>query len=220
MSQRITGLSHDDAGGVAKEVFAASDQFLGRTSNLVRILGNHSPYIARWFLGLVATVRQPGLGPTTDARLRNLANIKTSMTNACQYCTAHTSIYGKGLGIGADECEALDSDAYKMSPLFTDKEKAVIAWAEAMTRNTAHKEKPVWEELRRQCTDAEIVEVSMACAMFNMINRLNDSFMTELETVEYNEKQWDAVEDLSIDDIEAYAGRFAAAGQGLRGQAD
>ena len=56
----------------------------------------------------------------------------------------------------------------------------------------------------------------MASAMFNMINRLNDSFWTELEPVEYNEKQWNAVDDLSIDDIEAYAGRFAAVGQAQR----
>lgn len=62
MSQRLQGLSHEDATSVAGEVFAASDKLLGRTSNLVRILSNHSPYIARWFLGLVATVRQPDLG--------------------------------------------------------------------------------------------------------------------------------------------------------------
>lgn len=45
---------------------------------------------------------------------------------------------------------------------------------------------PVWEELKRHCTDVEIVEVSLASAMFNMINRLNESFWTELETPEYN----------------------------------
>lgn len=218
MHQRLPGLSHEDATGVAKEVFAASDQFLGRTSNLVRILSNHSPFLARWFLGLVASVRQPGLGASTDARLRNLANIKTSMTNACTYCTAHTSIYGQGLGINEEECAALDGDAYKRSPLFSDKEKAVIAWAEAMTNNTARPDKAVWEELKRHCTDVEIVEVSMASAMFNMINRLNDSFWTELESPEYNAKQWDAVEGLSIDAIEAYAGRFAEAGQAQRRQ--
>ena len=92
----------------------------------------------------------------------------------------------------------------------------MIAWAESMTRNTAQRDKAVWEELKRQCTDVEIVEVSMACAMFNMINRLNDSFWTELETPEYNKKQWNAVKGLSIDDIETYAGRFPAAGQAQR----
>jgi hypothetical protein len=80
---------------------------------------------------------------------------------------------------------------------------ALIAWAEAMTRNTAQQDNAVWEELKRHCTDVETVGVSMACAMFNMINRLNDSFWTELVTPEYNEPQWNAVSDLSIDNIDA-----------------
>jgi alkylhydroperoxidase family enzyme len=216
MSQRLTGLSHEDATGVAAEVFAASDKLMGRTSNLVRILSNHSPYIARWFFGLVATVRQPGLGAASDTRLRSLVNIKTSMINACAYCTAHTSTFGQGFGIGEAEYAALDSDAYKTSDLFTDKEKAVIAWAEAMTRNAARRDKTVWDELKRHCSDTEIVEVSMACAMFNMINRLNDSFWTELESADENKKQLAATRNLSIDNLEAYAVGFAASGQAER----
>jgi len=79
------------------------------------------------------------------------------------------STFGQGFGIGEAECEALNSDAYKTSDLFSDKEKAVIAWAKAMTRNAARRDKAVWDELKRHCTDTEIVEISMACAMFNMI---------------------------------------------------
>jgi AhpD family alkylhydroperoxidase len=213
MTQRLLGLSHDNATGIAKDVFVASDRFLGRTSNLVRILCAHSPHLARWFLGLVAAVRQPGLGASTDARLRNLANIKTSMTNACSYCTAHTSIFGRGLGITDEEIADLEGDKYKTSRLFTDREKAAIAWAEAMTLNRAQRDRKVWDDMRRSFTDTEIVEISLACAMFNMINRLNDSFWTELESDDYNQKQWNAVDGLAIDQIEDYSAGFAAAGQ-------
>ena len=216
MSQRLPGLTHEEATGTAKMVFEASDRFLGRTSNLVRILGQHSPYIARWFLGFVSAVRQPGLGATTDARLRGLANIKTSMANACTYCTARTSIFGQGIGITEEELELLQTDAYKTSPLFDDREKAVIAWSEAMTNNTAQRDKETWEAMKRHFTETEIVEISMACAMFNMINRLNDSFWTDLETEDYNRKQWNAVEGLSVEDSEAYAARFAEVGAAER----
>ena len=41
-------------------------------------------------------------------------------------------------------------------PFFNAKEKAVIAWAEVMTRNTAQRDETVWEELKRHCTDVEI----------------------------------------------------------------
>jgi len=92
MTQRLPGISDADTTGLAKEIFAASNLFLGRTSNLVRILAAHSPFLARWFLGLVAAVRQPDLGASCDVRLRNLATIKTSMTNDCNYCATHTSI--------------------------------------------------------------------------------------------------------------------------------
>jgi hypothetical protein len=45
---------------------------------------------------------------------------------------------------------------------------------------------------------------------------LNDSFWTEIETLEYNRKQWNAVKGLSIDEIEAYASRFAEVGEAER----
>lgn len=219
MSQRLEGLSHEEATGTAKMTFEASDRFLGRTSNLVRILGKHSPYIARWFVGFITAVRQPGLGATTDARLRGLANIKTSMVNACEYCTSHTSIFGQGLGISEPELEAMMDDSYKTSDLFDAREKAVIAWSEAMTSNTAQRDRATWENMKKHFSDTEIVEISMACAMFNMINRLNDSFWTDLESEDYNRKQWNAVEGLTVEESEAYAARFAEVAEAERSRA-
>jgi alkylhydroperoxidase family enzyme len=57
---------------------------LGRVANLLRILA-HSPGLARWFLPLVAAVRQPQAGAVSAARLRNLAVLKTSILNGCHY---------------------------------------------------------------------------------------------------------------------------------------
>ena len=99
---------------------------------------------------------------------------------------------GQALGLTDGEFDALQGD-YRSSPLFNDREKATIAWAEAMTLNTAKRDDAVWSELRRLFSDAEIVEISLAAGMFNMINRLNDSFRTELEPEEYNRRQHRAV---------------------------
>ena len=84
MSQRIRGITDQEAVGVAKDVFETSNKLLGRTANLLRILA-HSPYLARWFLPLVAAVRQPKAGAVSDVRLRNLAVLKTSTINGCKY---------------------------------------------------------------------------------------------------------------------------------------
>jgi hypothetical protein len=62
-----------------------------------------------------------------------------------------------------------------------------------MTLNTAKRDDAVWASMRRHFNDAEIVEISLSTAMFNMINRLNDSFRTELESEDYNRRQHGAV---------------------------
>lgn len=84
MTQRLRGISDEEATGPVRELFEASDRMLGRTANLLRILA-HSPYLARWFLPLVAAVRQPKAGAVSDVRLRNLAVLKTSTINGCKY---------------------------------------------------------------------------------------------------------------------------------------
>jgi capsular polysaccharide biosynthesis protein len=117
-------------------------------------------------------------------------------------------VLGQALGLTEAEFEALQGD-YRGSPLFSDREKAVLAWSEAMTLNTAKRDDAVWAELRRLFSDAEIVEVSLACAMFNMINRLNDSFRTELEPEEYNRRQHGAV-GVTANALEDYACRICA----------
>jgi alkylhydroperoxidase family enzyme len=101
-------------------------------------------------------------------------------------------VLGQALGLTDAEFEALQGN-YGSSSLFNEKEKAVLAWSEAMTLNTAKQSGKHWDDLRRLFNDAEIVEISMSCALFNMINRLNDSFRTELEPEEYNRRQHGAV---------------------------
>jgi alkylhydroperoxidase family enzyme len=117
-------------------------------------------------------------------------------------------VLGQALGLKDDEFDALQGD-YRASSLFDRREKAVLAWSEAMTLNTAKRDDTVWDELRSLFSDAEIVEISLACAMFNMINRLNDSFRTELESEEYNRRQHRAV-GVVREALEDYACRICA----------
>ena len=100
---------------------------------------------------------------------------------------------GQALGLTDAEFEALQGDDYRDSPLFDEREKAALWWAEAFTLNTARRDDAVWAETRRVFTDAEIVEISFASGIFNMINRLNDSFRTELEPESFNRRQHGAI---------------------------
>jgi alkylhydroperoxidase family enzyme len=120
-------------------------------------------------------------------------------------------VLGQALGLTDAEMDALQAD-YRSSPLFDAREKTVLAWSEAMTLNTAKRDDAVWNELRGLFDDAEIVEISLACAMFNMINRLNDSFRTELESEEYNRRQHGAI-GVTREALEEYACRICGSGR-------
>ncbi len=82
--QRLRGITDAEATGAVKEIFDSSNQLLGRTANLMRILA-HSPHLTKRYLGFVAAVRQPNAGAVSDVRLRNLAVLKTSVVNGCRY---------------------------------------------------------------------------------------------------------------------------------------
>jgi alkylhydroperoxidase family enzyme len=115
-------------------------------------------------------------------------------------------VLGQALGLTDAEFDALQGD-YRASALFNEREKATLAWSEAMTLNTAKSDDAAWNGMRRLFNEAEIVEISLACAMFNMINRLNDSFRTELEPEEYNRRQHRAV-GVTARALEDYACRL------------
>lgn len=84
MTQRLRGVTDEEATGATKDLYDASNIMLGRIANLQRIL-SHSPLVARWFLPLIAAVRQPAAGAVSAVRLRNLACLKTSTINHCNY---------------------------------------------------------------------------------------------------------------------------------------
>lgn len=118
---------------------------------------------------------------------------------------------GQALGLTDEEFTALQGD-YLESPLFDEREKAVLRWAEAMTWNTAKDDDEAWAEMRRLFSDAEIVEISLITGMFAMINRLNDSFRTELEPEEYNLRQRNAV-GVTASVLDGYACRLCEVSQ-------
>jgi AhpD family alkylhydroperoxidase len=219
MTARISILKDEEADALSREIIDSATQLLGRAANSTRMLAKHSPYVSRWFLGFVAALRQPQLGATTEPRLRALATIKTSMTNECEYCTSHTSLYGEALGLTREELEEIKGDGWRTSTRFSERDRATIAWSEAMTLNTAKQNAALWSDMKRLFSESEIVEISMCCGLFNLLNRLNDSLWVELEPEDFNRRQGRAVAGLTIEDIEAYAGRFAAVGDASRRQA-
>ena len=62
------------------------------------------------------------------------------------------------------------------------REKAAVMWAEHVTKNTARSRDDVFATIKSLFSDAEIVELTLMSAFFNLFNRLTDSLRIPLET--------------------------------------
>jgi hypothetical protein len=66
------------------------------------------------------------------------------------------------------------------SDLLTDRQKTAVLWADHVTRNTARRRDDVFAQVRAQFSEAEIVELTLVCGLFNMFNRIADSLHVDI----------------------------------------
>lgn len=84
-------------------------------------------------------------------------------------------------GVTSEELQVIKSDNYMQSDLLTEREKAAVLWAEHVTLNTAKYRDDVFQQVRSNFSEAEIVELTLLCAFRNMRNRLHDSLLLDLD---------------------------------------
>jgi AhpD family alkylhydroperoxidase len=106
-----------------------------------------------------------------DPRLLSLVKTRASQINGCTFCLHMHS--GEALKHGETAARLLLLDAWRESGLFSPRERAALAWTEALTRVAeTHAPDDVYEEMRRHFSQDEIVAVSIGIAMINAFNRL------------------------------------------------
>lgn len=178
--QRLPKIEKENVSGDFAHFYEAVTGLLGRVPNFYRTI-SHAPWLAMLLLPFNAAVQRQWPGSRLSGRVKELVVIKTSHVNGCRYCYAHNTALGQAAGITDDEIAEICTDDYLQSKTLSEAEKAAVQWAEAVTLNTAAKRDDLFETMKRLFTDAEIVELTMVSAMFNMINRLNDSLQVPIE---------------------------------------
>lgn len=178
--QRLPKIERDNISGDLDHFYGAVTALLGRVPNFYRTI-SHAPWMAMLLLPFNAAVQRQWPGSRMSGRIKELVVIKTSHVNGCRYCYAHNTALGEAAGITHDEIVEVSSDDYLNSRTLSEQEKLAVQWAEAVTLNTAAERDDLFAAMKRQFSDAEIVELTIVSAMFNMINRLNDSLQVPIE---------------------------------------
>jgi AhpD family alkylhydroperoxidase len=114
-------------------------------------------------------------GSGLEESLLGLVFLRASQINGCAFCI---DMHWKDLrAIGQSEEELYMLNAWREAPGYTERERAALAWTEAVTLVTmGHVPDDVYQAVRRQFTDVELVNLTLAIAMINSWNRMNIAF--------------------------------------------
>jgi AhpD family alkylhydroperoxidase len=143
-------------------------------------------------LGPIATyVKRAGL----DRRLLELVTMRTSQLNGCAYCIDMHSKDARAAGETEQRLYLLA--AWRETPLYTERERAALEWAEAVTRLTAGQvPNDVFAHARAHFSEEELMNLTIAVIATNGFNRLNIAFRPEVG--DYRPGMFDRVETAQV----------------------
>lgn len=110
-----------------------------------------------------------------EASLIEFIRLRTSQINGCEYCTALHSGDALQSGESRERLEHLKS--WKEMHIYSDREKAALAWTEALTLIPQNEiSDDFYEEMRRHFDEQELITLTIAINVVNSWNRLAISF--------------------------------------------
>jgi len=127
-----------------------------------------APGVPRALAGLNLYLRSCGL----EESLLNLVWLRASQINGCAFCI---DMHWKDLrALGESEQRLYGLDAWRESPYYSERERAALAWTEAVTLVAAtHVPDSVYEEVRPYFDSKELTDLTLAIGLINVWNRLS-----------------------------------------------
>jgi AhpD family alkylhydroperoxidase len=110
-------------------------------------------------------------GTGLELSVRELVRLRVSLMNGCEYCIEmHTAELKKG---NETEERIAGVADWRGSSAYTQRERAALGWAEAVTNiQEGHAPNAVYEEVRAHFSDAETVNLTLVITTINAWNRI------------------------------------------------
>jgi alkylhydroperoxidase family enzyme len=178
---RVKMINPEDAQGEARRVYDHVLKQWGKISNFSRVLAHQPAALEAWALANDA-IRLANVKTDRDyVTIQQLVIIKTSALNNSAYCLSHNVPLGKKMGLSEQQIAAARGDDYMASPLFDDRQKAAIRWADVVTNMAARDDEAAYQAMKAHFTEKQIVELTVFCGMWNYSNRLCEALHVDLE---------------------------------------
>ena len=120
---------------------------------------------------------------TIEKSLLDLIDFRVSQINGCAYCL---DMHSKDLlAEGESDQRLYVMDAWREAPFYTERERAALAWAEAVTLvSESRVPDEVYDEAKEIFSEEELIDLTMSVNAINCWNRINVAFRTKAGTYE------------------------------------
>src|SRR6185295_15755948 len=115
---------------------------------------------------------------TIEKPVRELIKVRASQINGCAYCI--DMHWKDARAAGESEQRLYGLAAWREAPYYSERERAALAWTEELTLIAEHHvSDDLYEQTRRQFSEQELVDLTLAVVTINAWNRIAISFRSE-----------------------------------------
>ncbi len=167
----VAPLEKSEASKEAQSILNAIEKNFGQSFNIFSTAA-HQPDV----LGGMTQINN-GVQNDLPGKFRELAYYKSSQINRCDYCSHYHSQAAKKAGVTDEQLAAIGN--CQDSVLFDDQEKAVLAYAEQLTKDSTVDSATV-ASLKEFLNDKQMVSLAGTVALANFTNRFNHGLDIQL----------------------------------------
>ena len=122
----------------------------------------------------MATLGQAAAKAGIEKPLLELIKIRASQINGCAFCVQFHILQAENLGVSADKINLVV--VWREAPQFSARERAALAWTEALTMLTSGVSDSVYAEASAEFSEKELTYLSAAIGAINAWNRLGVAY--------------------------------------------
>jgi len=171
---RVPLVASDTNDPIVGPIFGGIKQRGGEPLHMHRAVAN-SPKIFKSYVDMALALRAGATTPRVD---RELIILRTAQLAGGDYEFTQHRPMAVSCGMTAAQLDALGQ--WRASSLFSDKQRAILAYADGMGSRTGVDD-ATFAALKRHFTDAEIVELTVTSAFYGMVSQITRSLDVKLE---------------------------------------
>lgn len=123
---------------------------------------------------LVLALGQLAAKAGLDKQLLELVKLRASQINGCAFCVQHHVLFSERIGVPADKLHLVA--VWREAPIFSARERAALAWAEALTLLPDGVSNELYAEANREFSEMELMYLTSAVASINVWNRFGAAY--------------------------------------------